>query len=65
MGAEPRPWHKIRRADIAFVIGALAFVAQLFGGRSDRTIVVASLLLMGLPIANRVDDAVRKNGNGK
>ena len=61
----PRPWHKVRRVDIMFVIGAVAFVVQLVGGNADRTIVTASLLLMGLPIVNRVDDAVRKNGNGK
>jgi len=55
----------VRRVDIMFVIGAVAFVVQLVGGNADRTIVTASLLLMGLPIVNRVDDAVRKNGNGK
>lgn len=55
---------KIRRIDIAFVVGLVAFLSQVLGNKSDRTIVVASLLLMGFPIAHRVDDVVRKNGDG-
>jgi len=48
-----------------FVMGAGAFAYEVFLGTSDRTIVLGALLLMGLPVVNRVDDAVRRNGNGK
>ncbi len=55
-------WRRIKRSDVLFVIGIVAFIAQAISGKSDRTIVLASLVLMGFPIVTRVDDQIR---NGK
>jgi len=55
-------WRKVKRSDVLFVMGIVAFVAQAISGHSDRTIVLASLVLMGYPIITRVDDQIR---NGK
>lgn len=57
-----RAWRP-RRSDLLFGIGAIGFGTQLFRRSGDPTLVGASLLLMGLPIVNRIDEATRSSSD--
>lgn len=54
-------WHP-KKSDLLFVIGATAFLTEVFGpGLPERSIIIASLVLMGVPVVSRIGG----NGNGK
>lgn len=58
-------WHP-KRSDLLFVIGATGFFTQIIGDHvPHNSILIASLLLMGVPVAGRVFEKNGKNGGDK
>lgn len=60
-----RDWRP-RRSDVLFVVGATAFLTETLGDNAPRnSIVVASLVLMGVPVFNRITGNGDDEGKGK
>lgn len=56
-------WFHPRRSDILFAIGVTAFFTEVFGNElPSNSVIIASLILMGVPVVNRLSD---KNGKDK
>ena len=52
-----------KKTDLLFVIGASSFLSQVINTEvPSKTIIIASLILMGVPVFGRLTNG---NGNGK
>lgn len=48
-------WFHPRRSDVLFVMGATAFFTEVLGpDLPSNSVIIASLVLMGVPVVNRV-----------
>jgi hypothetical protein len=62
-GGRRRLTYRPRKSDFMFLLGAGIIIGEVGNEVSDRATLVTGLILMGVPVANRL--ILPKNGNGK